>query len=163
MRGQYQIYKGTGALQASLISYNQKEHKTGAIYLEAANCKDKKNRTYDWANKIKFALGNGDLTQIFDMVAKGTPAEVKMFHVQGGASAAKDQPGKRLVLKPGEGQYKGTWLFYFDDQTIDTKVMVSMTAGEFKIFLKLIEASLPSIYGFDSYGSYGAAVLIADE
>lgn len=154
MRGQYQIYKGTGALQASLIPYNQDEHKTGAIYIEAANCKDKKDRSYDWANKIKFALGMSDIVAIFDMLDSGGPQPISLFHAPGGSIGKTADKGKRLNIRPGEGKWEGTWTWQFEDQIADSKVMVSMTRGEFRVFVELMKSALPAIYGWDSYGSY---------
>lgn len=154
MRGQYQIYKSVGALQASLIPYNQEEHKTGAIYLEASTCKDKKNRSYDWANKIKFALGSSDITAIFDMLSSGKPGTISLFHVPGGAIEKSGSKGKRLEIRPGEGRYEGTWTFNFNDQIEGTQVMVPLSGGEFRVFVELAISALPMIYGWDSYGSY---------
>lgn len=158
MRGQFQVYKGSGALQASLIPYNQEEHKTGAIYLEAAQCRDKANRSYNWKDKVKFALGSGDIIAIYEALNSGnftSENPIRLFHVKGGAASQAKQ-GKTLEIKPGSGNYAGTFMFSFNDQLSGNRVSVPLSGGEFRVLVDLIRASLPTVYGWDSYWSAGA-------
>lgn len=151
MKGQYQVYKKSGALQVSLIGYNEAEHKSGAVYLEAANCKDPNNRSYEWENgKIKFALGASDIAQIFEVLDSNSGAEIRLFHVpNGNAEGAKNVPGKRLTMIPAtDEKYAGSWRFQFDDQIAGTKCFVPLGRGEFRIFIELCKAALPIMLGW---------------
>lgn len=148
-RGQFPIYKTGAAIQFSLMPFKMKEKQSGAIYLEAAEVVDRSAtpRTYKWkTDKIKFAIGPGDITQIFDALMGGNPKPIELFHRRG------NDPPKKLVIKPGEGNYTGTWTFFLSDQGTKTNIMIPLSGGEFKIFMELLKASLPIIYGFDTNG-----------
>lgn len=156
MKGQFQIYKKTGALQVSVIPYSQEKHKTGAIYLEAAICTDPKNRRYDWANKVKFAMGQSDLNELFSVIDKGEPSQIRLYHAPPDQIGKRDAKGKGLQLQPGEGQYEGTWMMRLEDQATGSKVTCPISRGEFRQLIELIRAALPLIYGWDVAGSYDA-------
>ena len=157
MKGQFQIYKLTGALQASLITYDQTDHKTGAVYLEAAKCVDKNNRSYDWKTKVKFALGASDLFTIFEVIDSGNPEEIKLYHVPAGSAGTRGAKGKRLSMKPGTDKYEGTWMWTLEDQISESKVMVPLSRGEFRVFIELCRSAMPIIFGWDFAGSYDTA------
>lgn len=111
--------------------------------------KSAKDRTYDWANKINFAIGMSDIFALYEMLGKGKPDVVKLFH-------QNDSKGKLLTLTPGTGNYEGTWMLNLKDMSKGTDVSVPMSGGEFRVFIDLIRASMPAIIGWDVTQVYNA-------
>ena len=79
---QFKIYKKIGAAQFGLIRPRQDQQgrieKDGAILLEVA--KSKGEKSYDWGNKISFAIGMSDLTNIFENPIVTTVEKFQLFY-----------------------------------------------------------------------------------
>lgn len=133
-----------------LIPYNQTDYKSGAILMEAALAKAGVEKVYEWQSKIKFAFGPSDIIAFLDMLATGTPSELRLYHPATGQTGQKGAKGKVLQMRPGTDAYEGTWMFSFNDDTSGTPLSVSVpvSRGEFQIFVKLLEDALPAIFGW---------------
>lgn len=154
---QFALHKGkSGAAQFSPIAPTWEEkpgkdgavlHKCvreGAIFLEVAKLLGKDpngNDTFDWKNKISFALGVPDVCKILDGFFTNTKFE--LYHETGDGS-------KKLIFTPGEGNYEGTWrmMLSASGQT----VTVPMSPGEAAFFIELVRASPRKMLGWD-YGN----------
>jgi hypothetical protein len=148
MNGQFQVYKKNGAMQVSLLPYDSEQYKGGAVFLQAAPCVNPGDKVYDWKNgKIVFALGINDICLMFDNIS-GTPKEFSLVHVPPGQEDSTKF--KKLSFKPGEGSYAGTWMLRFEDRNTQRQCTVPLSRGEFMVFMRLVEASLPAVVGFDT-------------
>lgn len=143
--GQFTIYKKVGALQVALLpptwttkkgTDNQFQTKTGCVLFEAAPAGAVKE-TWDWENKIIFALGLPDIGAIIN----GLEAEVSLLHDNNGVI-------KKMKLTPGAGQYAGTWTLNFMEDT--KRVMVPITGNEMAILVTLLKFAVPAILGWDN-------------
>lgn len=144
--GPLTIYKGSGALQASLIaptwqvktSQNREDtafvSKNGCVFLEIAPSKGKQK--WDWDNKIVFALNVPDIATLLEVDER--------------ASLVHDNNGviKKLSLQAStDPRYAGSWMLsMYEDQK---KATVSFSAGEMIVFMTLLKAALPKILGWE--------------
>ena len=136
----YNIYKKSAAAQFTLlpprVDENGRISKTGAILLEMAPSLGEKS--YDWKNqKLSFAFGINDLNLFFD-----DPSSSKwgsFFHQNDGVN-------KKLQITPGEGRYEGTFMMSLSSG--ESRVSVSLSAGEFQVLGRLFTAALPRILGW---------------
>ncbi len=142
---QFKIYKKIGAAQFGLIRPRQDQNgrieKDGAVLLEVA--KSKGERSYDWSNKISFAIGMSDLTSIFEN-PESPPA---LIHSMPGSNTTK-----KLEFQPGEGRYAGTFRLvvseFSKDKSVNKTVMVPCSSGEFTVLLRLFMAAAPKFLGW---------------
>lgn len=135
----FNIYKKSAAAQFTLLPPRRDDNgrisKTGAVLLEMAPAQGEKS--YDWRNKITFAFGINDMTQFFD-----DPSSSKwgnFFHQNDGTN-------KKLQLTPGEGRYEGTFMMSLSSG--ESRVSVSLSAGEFQVLGRLFSAALPRMLGW---------------
>lgn len=142
---QFKVYKKIGAAQFGLIrprtDDNGRIEKDGAILLEVA--KSKGERSYDWSNKITFAIGMSDLTTLF-----GNPDEPKaLIHTMPGSDTTK-----KLEFIPGEGKYQGTYRLsmseFSRDKSKNNSIMVPLDAGEYTVLLRLMLSAAPKFLGW---------------
>ena len=135
----FNIYKKSAAAQFTLLPPRRDDNgrisKTGAVLLEMAPAQGEKS--YDWRSKITFAFGINDMTQFFD-----DPSSSKwgnFFHQNDGTN-------KKLQLTPGEGRYEGTFMMSLSSG--ESRVSVSLSAGEFQVLGRLFSAALPRMLGW---------------
>lgn len=159
MSKQFQIVKKTGALQISYIpvttkdtEYGKQVEKEGAVYLQFAKATGTKNdgghNTYDWKNKIVFAVGINDIFQLLSFYNGITYGwsdvsqrqMLNLIHVPPGAS---EDNVKKLTIQSGVDKYLGTYMLTMKNEAGDS-VSVSMTAGEMDIFINFCRTA--SIY-----------------
>lgn len=142
--GQFAIYKGLtgkfGAIQAKLMRPRIEEGRDGGVLLEVAKTVGK--NSYDWGNKLLFALGVSDIQYILGHDYRED--KLKLTH-------AKDGNTKTMVLAPGN---KGTFFFSFYGQTKsgeDFEMSMPISRGEWRVFTHILLQSVPSIiaWGYD--------------
>jgi hypothetical protein len=134
--GQWGIYKKSAAAQLSLIlpTYNDKGWlvKAGGVLMEATKSvgkDDNGNILYDWTQKVTLLLAMNDIALLYGNI------EAKIVHEY-------QNSVKNFSLKPGTGDYTGTWqmMFYVKDSEGGIKnAVVPMTAGEFEVFGRLLD------------------------
>lgn len=142
---QYKIYKKVGAAQFGFIrpreDSNGRIEKDGAILLEVA--KSKGEKSYDWSNKISFAIGMSDLTAIFE--SPDSPRS--LIHTMPGSNVTK-----KLEFQPGEGRYAGTYRMmvseFSKDKSVSKSVMVPISSGEYTVLLRLFMSTAPKFLGW---------------
>lgn len=154
--GSYQVYKSTGGAQISLIRPTRRTLKgkgvdksivdrNGAIFVQAA--KGVAHHEYDWENKIVFALGLPDIAAILGNPKwekkEGSKYGPSLFH----PSKDDERKGKRLAFVPGSGKYAGTYMMQLSDST-GNKIMVPFSNGEYRVFMQLLQQSIPILLGF---------------
>jgi hypothetical protein len=159
MSKQFQIVKKAAALQISYIPVTTKEaeygkqvEKEGAVYLQFAKSTGAKNdgghNTFDWKNKIVFAVGINDIFQLItfyngilhnwsDTTQRQT---LNLIHVPPGAS---EDNVKKLTIQSGVDKYLGTYMLTMRNEAGDS-INVSMTAGEMDIFINFCRTA--SVY-----------------
>jgi hypothetical protein len=142
---QFKVYKKIGAAQFGFIRPKQdaqgRIEKDGAILLEVA--KSKGEKSYDWSNKISFAIGLSDLTNIFE----DTNAHTTLIHTMPSSPITK-----KLEIQPGEGRYQGTFKLviseFSKDKSVSKTVMVPLSGGEYNVLLRLFVSAAPSMIGW---------------
>lgn len=142
---QFKIYKKIGAAQFGLIRPREDEkgriEKDGAILLEVA--KSQGEKSYDWANKISFAIGVSDLTSIF----QNPDSPPSLIHTMPGSNITK-----KLEFQPGEGKYAGTYRMvlseFSKDKSVSKTVMVPIASGEYTVLLRLFMQSVTKFLGW---------------
>ena len=142
---QFKIYKKIGAAQFGLIrpreDNNGRIEKDGAVLLEVA--KSKGEKSYDWTNKISFAIGMSDLTSIFEN--PDTPPA--LIHSMPGSDTTK-----KLEFQPGEGRYAGTYRIvcseFSKNKSVSKTIMVPISAGEYTVLLRLFMSAAPKFLGW---------------
>ena len=159
MSKQFQIVKKAAALQISYIpvttkdtEYGKQVDKDGAVYLQFAKSTGTKNdgghNTFDWKNKIVFAVGINDIYQLLsfyngiiygwsDVTQRQT---LNLIHVPPGAS---EDNVKKLTIQSGVEKYLGTYMLTMRNEAGDS-INLSMTAGEMDIFINFCRTA--SIY-----------------
>jgi hypothetical protein len=159
MSKQFQIVKKAAALQISYIpvttkdtEYGKQVDKDGAVYLQFAKSTGTKNdgghNTFDWKNKIVFAVGMNDIFQLLsfyngivygwsDVSQRQT---LNLIHVPPGAS---EDNVKKLTIQSGVDKYLGTYMLTMRNEAGDS-INLSMTAGEMDIFINFCRTA--SIY-----------------
>jgi hypothetical protein len=139
--GKYTIYKKKGALQASIIPPTRNDRgwveKEGAVLLELAPGVGEQQ--WDWANKINLALGIPDLCKMLET----QDSELKLVHQSGETS-------KTLVVKPGEGQYSGTYMMslYAKRGPDSHSIVVPLSGGEYQLLLRMAITMAPYLIGW---------------
>ena len=136
----FNIYKKTAAAQFTLLPPRRDENgrisKTGAVLLEMAPSQGEKS--YDWrGSKLTFAFGMNDIVQFFD--DPNSPKWGSFFHQNDGTN-------KKLTISHGEGRYEGTFMMSLSAG--DSRVSVSLSAGEFQVLGRLFTAALPKMVGW---------------
>jgi hypothetical protein len=147
--GTFAIFKGKGAAKFSQIGPTRNQNgwvkKNGAVLLEAAPAVGTRPDglpLYDWDQKISFAIGIQDITQLFD------PKTDKLFHK---STSGGFESTKTLKFVPGTGNYEGTYQMFLnqshDDQ--NNKVFVPLSAGEYLVLQRLLISSVPMMLGWE--------------
>lgn len=136
----FNIYKKSAAAQFTLLPPRRDENgrisKTGAVLLEMAPSQGEKS--YDWrGNKLTFAFGMNDIVQFFD--DPSSPKWGSFFHQNDGTN-------KKLSITHGEGRYEGTFMMSLSSG--DSRISVSLSAGEFQVLGRLFTAALPRMIGW---------------
>lgn len=139
--GDFSIYKTSGALQVSLIppaaAENGYMRRAGAILLTVAPGLG--DKTWDWRNKITFALGMQDICNLMsDDLRKR-----ELFHQNSGVY-------KKLRLTPGQGKYAGTYMLTIGEKRehATRQVSVPLDSGEWFVFKKLLLDASPMLIGW---------------
>ena len=144
--GTFPIYKKLGAAQFTIIppkeDDNQRIRKNGAILLEVAPGSG--DRSYNWTDKISFAIGVSDLCNWF--TNPDTPP--KLIHQM------PDSPiVKTLECTPGEGKYAGTYMMRLSEKNKSSdsmkSVSVPISSGEYTILLRLFISSTQKLIGWE--------------
>lgn len=138
----FNIYKKSAAAQFTVLPPRRDDNgritKTGAVLLEMAPSVG--DKSYDWRNqKVTFAFGINDLCQFFD--DPNDPKWGSFFHVN-------DATNKKLTFTHGEGKYAGTFMMGLSMG--ESRVSVSLSAGEFNVLGRLFSAALPVILGWNN-------------
>lgn len=136
----FNIYKKSAAAQFTLLPPRRDENgrisKAGAVLLEMAPSQGEKS--YDWKNsKLTFAFGMNDIVQFFD--DPSSPKWGSFFHQNDGTN-------KKLTITHGEGRYEGTFMMGLSAG--DSRISVSLSAGEFQVLGRLFTAALPKMIGW---------------
>lgn len=143
--GSFNVYKSFGCAQFSLIPPRRNEKgwitNNGAVLVEAAPGNgDKNNPSWDWNQKITFAIGVADICNLFDTV---NPKASRLYHQHEGAS-------KTLQFVPGEGKYEGTFMLNISESKNgdNKKITVPFTNGEYRVVMGLLTKATPSLIGW---------------
>jgi hypothetical protein len=145
--GTHAVYKKNAAAQFTIINpridENGRIEKNGAVLLEAsASIGDK---SYDWKNKISFAIGMNDISIWFNNQYKPN----KLIHKTPNSSLMKS-----LEVVPGEGRYEGTFQLKLSEKNSKTdtfrSVFIPMSAGEYTVLLRLLMHAAPLLIGWDN-------------
>lgn len=144
--GIYTIYKKNGAAQFALIhpktDNNGRISKNGAILLEVASALGEKS--YDWKNKISFAIGMNDIALLFN----NPEGANKLIH-----KTPNSPLTKTFEILPGEGKYAGTFQLKLSEKNDNDgsfrSIFVPSTGGEFVVLLSLLRHSLPLLIGWN--------------
>lgn len=123
--------------------FNQKVIKEGAVLIEMAPFKEERdgNLYYDWTKKVSFALGVPDVCKIASEMGN----KFSLVH-------STDAGTKSMQFTPGEGQYAGTmniWLTHKKDDQVVGQAKISMSEGEFLIFVDLLKQTTAPMLGWD--------------
>ena len=152
--GNYPIYKSAGAAQFSLMPPRPNEKgyldREGAVLLEAApGDGNKDDPKWDWSKKISFAIGLPDIAILLDQ----TKPAPRIVHDNKGTL-------KTLELKPGVGQWEGTFTMYLTEGAKDNRkeVRVPLSNGEFQVLVRLLVAAAPLLINWVPQGSQGSDV-----
>jgi hypothetical protein len=145
--GTFPIYKKNGAAQFTIISPkiddNGRISKNGAILLEVASSSGE--RSYDWKNKISFAIGMNDLSLWFN----NPDSPNKLIH-----KTPNSPLMKTLEVLPGEGKYAGTYQLKLSEKNNNDdsfrSVFVPVTGGEYTVLLRLLMHAAPLLIGWDN-------------
>lgn len=144
--GNYPIYKSAGAAQFSLMppKFDNKGFliREGAVLLEAApGDGNKDDPKWDWEKKIKFAIGLPDIAILLDQVKE----QIRIVHDNKGVL-------KTLELKPGAGQWEGTFTMYLTEGPKDNRkeVRVPISNGEYQLLMRLLGSAAPLLIGWTS-------------
>jgi len=131
----YKVYKTNSAAQFVTIKprvVDGKVTKEGAILLEAA--KSTKNKTYDWKNKISFAIGMQDLKNLYSNVVQPP----RLIHQTPNSPLTKS-----LEFQPGEGKYEGTYMMKLAQKNNDTNdsllIVVPLSSGEKDLLFRMMD------------------------
>lgn len=137
--GTFTVYKSSGAAQFSLmpVRYSDKGfvEREGAVFLEVAPGNgDKKNPTWDWKQKLTFAIGLNDICQCLDQ----TKDAVRSIHDNQGVL-------KTFEIRPGEGDFAGTFMLSLSEgeKTSRKQVRVPLNNGEYQVLMRLLVAAAP--------------------
>ncbi|GLI64103.1 hypothetical protein VaNZ11_007277 [Volvox africanus] len=101
------------------------------------------NRTYNWTNKVSFALSPVELGNILAGDAIGTETGLVMFH-DPAKTGKVGEPVKRLTLK----QMKDGAISFSLSAGHDN-ISVPVTKGEFEVLKSLAQFAIPRLLGFD--------------
>ncbi|GIL72140.1 hypothetical protein Vretimale_455 [Volvox reticuliferus] len=102
------------------------------------------NRTYNWANKVSFALSPVELGNILAGDAIGTEKGLVMFH-DPAKTGKVGEPVKRLTLKQMQDG-----AISFSLNAGHDNVSVPVTKGEFEVLKSLAQFAIPRLMGFDA-------------
>lgn len=134
------IYKKSAAAQFVLLPPRRNDKgrvdKEGAILVEVAKANGEKS--YDWSQKLTFALGINDMLQIFNDLDNPP----RLLHVLG-------ETTKTLEMKQGEEKYAGTYMLHVSDMTSKNKISVPITAGEYFVLTRLFQSSISKMLGWE--------------
>jgi len=145
--GTMPVYKKIGAAQFTLMRprYNEsgRVEKNGGVLLEVAPAKPNQDKAYDWGNKISFAFGLNDITQIFS----SPDAPPRLIHKSTNGST------KSLSFVPGEEKYAGTYMIKLSEKAEGQNsqyknVSVPLTSGEYTVLLRLFMSAVPLMIGW---------------
>lgn len=159
MSKQFQIVKKSAALQISYIpvttkdtEYGKQVEKEGAVYLQFAKSTGERNdgghNTFDWKNKIVFAVGMNDIYQlisfyngiVYGWADTSQRQTLSLIHVPPGAS---EDNVKKLTIQSGIDKYLGTYMLTMRNEAGDS-INLSMTSGEMDIFVNFCRTA--SVY-----------------
>ena len=147
--GNYPIYKSAGAAQFSLMPPrgNEKGYldREGAILLECApGDGNKDDPKWDWSKKISFAIGLPDIAILLDQ----TKEQIRVVHDNKGVL-------KTLELKPGTGNFEGTFMLYLTEGPKESRkeVRVPLSNGEYQLLMRLLVAAAPLLINWVPQGS----------
>src|SRR6056300_574654 len=142
----YKVYKSNSAAQFMVIKprvENGKVVKEGAILLEASKASG--NKSYDWKNKISFAIGIQDLKLLFSDVM----SPPRLVHQTPNSPLMKS-----LEFQPGTCKYEGTYMLKLgqkNSSTNDTSLItVPLTGGEKDLLFRMMDKFTLNMLGWVS-------------
>ena len=148
----YEIFKSKGCAKFSPIPPRIESNgevlsvsKKGAILLEVASVKMANgqpikvggNLSYDWENKISFAIGIADITRLLD-------DQPKLIHDMDGII-------KTLQFTPGTERFEGTYLLHINEKGNDgnrKSASVPFSGGEYALLMRLLVESASQLLGW---------------
>jgi hypothetical protein len=145
MKGQFKIYKKSGAAQFSLLDpqVNDKGFlsKEGAVLVElakGAGTDSDGNIIVDWSKKISFAINMADICNLIDE----TKTSQKLVHNYKGST-------KTLEFIPGKDKYEGTFMLSASEG--ENRATVPLTNGEYNMIMRLlVGVAAPRIIGWQN-------------
>lgn len=144
----YRIYKGMGGKQGcfqfNLVpAYKGTRKDEGAVFIDAAPAIDK--NTYDWKNKIIFALSVTDIGMVLTGFRQG---KFDIYHDPDAQTDKRNTRGKRLSLESGE--IPGTFFLRLTEKAGENtkKVNISLQSHEACILMGLLEDAMPKMLGW---------------
>lgn len=149
-KAQYAIYKGKGghcgAIQMNLIPWdskrvrNGKPSPSGFLLIEVAPTIGEE--TYDWDNKISFALSENDIGQFVMGISTGC----EIYHPYNNSH-------KKLRLDTGDPRNGlPTWKFNMSEKPDGGQarnIFVPISAGEMAVIKQLLLQAIPLMRGWD--------------
>lgn len=142
----YKVYKTNSAAQFMVIKprvEDGKVTKEGAVLLEVA--KSSGNKTYDWKNKISFAIGIQDLKSLFS----NTQAPPRLVHQTPNSPLMKS-----LEFQPGQGKYEGTFMMKVAQKNSSNNqsllVSVPLSSGEKDLIFRMMDKYSLNMLGWVS-------------
>ncbi len=148
----YKLYKGIGGkngcfqfkLIPAKINKETEEKEPGVVFIEAAPTIGP--NTYDWVNKIQFALA---ITDLGKFLLGFNQDKIDIFHDPDTQTPNKGTRVKTLSLSKGQtlGTYflKLTQVNKSKEGTVSKFVNISMQTDEAKVLYVLLEAAIPRI------------------
>jgi len=153
---QYAIYKGVGGKWGAVQfnpKYPQNDDDRPAVFLEATSAKGP--NLYDWEQKIIFALGVNDLSQILHFIRTGVKpgGEKNSLHLLHDPNAKSNRAGsitKSLTLDSPNGTVAGCMLTLTEKKGDDIKShKVPVSGHELQALSLLIQTAIPKLLSWD--------------
>lgn len=153
----FAIYKKSAALQIDLIPATRIDDKFkrverfGAIYLEMSKAVPGKDKTYNWDEKVNFAISYGDLPIIYTGIGKlrgGGEMDITLFHDPQAGTSDKGKNVKIFSIKAGS---KAGTFFLKIQKAKDNYISIPLNTGELMLFIRFIEDNQNVILGEVGY------------
>lgn len=153
----FAIYKKSSALQIDLIPASRindkfrRVERFGAIYLEMSKAVPNQDKTYNWDEKVNFAISYGDLPIIYTAIGKLRSTgimDVVLFHDPAAGTSDKGKNVKTFSIK--NGSKDGTF-FLKISKSKDNAVSIPLNTGELMLLIRFIEDNQNVILGETNY------------
>lgn len=146
------FYKKSAALRIGMIppkiemKGEYENTNPGTVLIEIAQSSG--DRSYDWENKIIFALNDGETGEVFaEYIDKGE--KIQAYHDPNKGTNKEGETSKSFALQPGRngGHMVG---LYQKNHGKENKAFIILSDAEFWVFCQLLKASIPYIFAWSA-------------